>query len=142
MLLRIGEHFGLRGPAVDKENLAALAEQRKKATDGALADVKNMTLTVIDGDFPREVLAGQNLVFSEYKMPARRNTPEYYDAKSKKPAGKRQGVLNLGQLDPSSGRLGGFRLGAVRVGVVVSLMLALALVGMTLARRHRNSTAS
>jgi len=70
-------------------------------------------------------------------MPARRNTPEYYDVKSKKPAGKRQGVLKLGQLDyPSSERLGGFRLGAVRVGAVVSLMMALALVGMTLVRRR------
>ncbi len=69
-------------------------------------------------------------------MPARRNTPEYYDVKSKKPAGKRQGVLKLGQLDvPNSQKPGGFRLGAVRVGVVVSLMLALALVGMALARR-------
>ena len=37
MLLRVGEHFGLRGPAIDKENLAALAEQRKKATEAAMA---------------------------------------------------------------------------------------------------------
>ena len=70
-----------------------MAEQRKKATDAALADIKKMTLTVIDGDFPREVLGGQNLVFSQYKMPARRNNAAYYDAKTKKPAGKRQGVL-------------------------------------------------
>jgi hypothetical protein len=139
MLLRIGEHFGLRGPAVDKENLAALAEQRKKATDQALADVKNMTLTVIDGDFPREVLAGQNLVFSQYKMPARRNSPEYYDVKSKKPAGKRQGVLKIGQLDPPGRqRLGSsFRLGSVSLGLVVSLALGLIMLGLTLTGGRR-----
>jgi len=102
-----------------------------------LADVKNMTLTVIDGDFPREVLAGQNLVFSEYKMPARRNTPEYYDVKSKKPAGKRQGVLKLGQLSsPGSRRPGGSRLGAIGPGLIVSLTLALTMIGLSIVRRR------
>ncbi len=56
MLLRIGEHFGLRGPEIDKLNLAALDKEREKAVKDALADVKKMTLTVIDGDFPREVV--------------------------------------------------------------------------------------
>ena len=116
---------------------AAAAQIQAAATKRGLRQLAGMTLTVVDGDFPREVLAGQNLVFSDYKMPARRNTAEYYDVKSKKPAGKRQGVLKLGRLDvPGSQRLGGFRLGAVRVGVVVSLMLALAFVGMTLMRRR------
>ena len=136
MLLRIGEHFGLRGGAIDKENLASLAKKREEAVKEALDDVKNMTLTVIDGDFPREVLAGQNLVFSQYNMPARRNTPEYYDAKSKQPSGKRQGVLKLGQLDAADFKRlsGSFRLRSV-LGVVVSLTLALAILGLTLARR-------
>ncbi len=56
MLLRIGEHFGLRGPEIDKLNLAALDKEREKAVKDALANVKKMTLTVIDGDFPREVV--------------------------------------------------------------------------------------
>ncbi len=32
-LLRIGEHFGLRGGEIDKENLEALVDARKKTTD-------------------------------------------------------------------------------------------------------------
>ena len=57
--------------------------------------------------------------------------------KSKKPAGKRQGVLKLGRLDSPSPRLGGFRLGAVHVGVVVSLMLALTMIGLSIIRRRK-----
>ena len=34
MLLRIGEHFGLRGPEIDKLNLAALDKEREKAVEG------------------------------------------------------------------------------------------------------------
>jgi hypothetical protein len=97
-LLRIGEHFGLRGPEIDKQNLDSLAVERSKATAEAVAELKNMTLTVIDGDFPREVVAGQNMAFSEYSMPARRNRAEFYDAKTKQPGGKLEGLLKLGEL--------------------------------------------
>ena len=74
----------------------------------AIADLKKMTLTVIDGDFPREVLAGQNLVFAEFRMPRRRNKPEVYDVKTKQPGGRKPGVLKLGWLDaaPRSGTPG------------------------------------
>lgn len=57
-----------------------------------------MTLTVVDGDFPRELLARQNLTFAEYNMPAKRNSPESYDAKLNKPAPKKQGILKVGAL--------------------------------------------
>ena len=66
-----------------------------------------MTMTVIDGDFPREVVGAQNLIFGEYRMPARRNSSDFYDAKDKKPAGKREGTLKLGALDPPARRAGG-----------------------------------
>ena len=55
-----------------------------------------MTLSVIDGNFPREVLANQNLTFANYKMPSRRNSSRFYDATTKKPAGVKQGNLTLG----------------------------------------------
>jgi hypothetical protein len=58
-----------------------------------------MTLTVLDGDFPREVLARKNLTFGQYKMPARRNTRENYDAKTNGPGGKQEGLLKLGHID-------------------------------------------
>src|SRR5207247_10279103 len=69
MLLRIGENFGLRGPEIDKLNLAALDKEREKAVKDALGDLTKMSMTVIDGDFPREVVGAQNLIFGEYKMP-------------------------------------------------------------------------
>ncbi len=100
-LLRIGERFGLRGPEIDKLNEASLAELRSKTLEGALEALKGMTLTVIDGDFPRELLAKQNLKFVEHRMPARLNSPEFYDAKSFGPAPKQVGVLHLGALDRS-----------------------------------------
>src|SRR5438128_1058989 len=104
MLLRIGENFGLRGPEVDKLNLAALDKERDKAVKDAADDLKKMSLTVIDGDFPREVVGAQNLIFGEYRMPARRNSSEFYDAKEKKPSGKREGTLKLGALEPAAQR--------------------------------------
>ncbi|MCH7727777.1 MAG: DUF2330 domain-containing protein [Planctomycetes bacterium] len=100
VLLRIGERFGLRGADIDKLNAKSLQESREKTLKGSLADLKNLTLTVVDGDFPREVLAKQNLTFTEYRMPQRRNTPSAYDTKTNKPAGPKQGILKVGALVP------------------------------------------
>ncbi len=97
--LRIGEHFGLRGPEIDKSNEDALAEMADKATKAALKDLNSMTLTVLDGDFPREVLSSRNLTFATYKMPARRNNSLNYDPKTNKPGAKKQGVLKIGAVD-------------------------------------------
>ena len=65
-------------------------------------------------------------------MPARRNTAEFYDAKDKKPAGKREGTLKLGALEPAGQRGGAFRLGFVMLGALVSV----GLVVLGLARRR------
>jgi len=136
MLLRIGEHFGLRGPEIDKLNLAALDKEREKAVKEALADVKKMTMTVIDGDFPREVVGAQNLIFAEYRMPARRNSREFYDAHDKKPAGKREGTLRLGALEARPAKRGGaFRFGIITLGSVTGLVAGAI---MFLRRRHHN----
>jgi hypothetical protein len=132
MLLRIGENFGLRGPEIDKLNLAALDREREKAVKDALGDLKKMTMTVIDGDFPREVVGAQNLIFGEYRMPARRNSSDFYDAKDKKPAGKREGMLKLGALEPAAQRGGTLRLGFIMLGALVSV----GLVVLGLARRR------
>jgi len=101
-LLRIGERFGLRGGEIDKLNMEALAEDRARIVENALADLKGMTLTVIDGDFPREVLAQKNLTFVGYHMPQRRNDPSLYDAKKHGPAPRQAGTRldgKLGALD-------------------------------------------
>ncbi len=98
-LLRIGERFGLRGGEIDKLHTDALKADRKKIVDAAVAKLKGMTLTVIDGDFPREVLGSKNLTFGEYRMPQRRNRAEVYDTKTKGPAPQRGGVLKVGKLE-------------------------------------------
>jgi hypothetical protein len=129
MLLRIGEHFGLRGPEIDKLNLATLDKEREKAVKDAAGDLKHMTMTVIDGDFPREVVGAQNLIFGEYRMPTRRNSSEFYDAKEKKSAGKREGTLKRGALEPPVKRNNGFRLSFITLGTIGGL--ALLFIGLT-----------
>lgn len=98
-LLQVGEYFGLRGKEIDDENALALAKTRTEATDAGIDMLKGMTLSVIDGDFPREVVARQNLKFANYKMPAGRNKAESYDSKVFGPGGKKEGVLKLGWID-------------------------------------------
>jgi hypothetical protein len=99
MLLRIGERLGLRGPDIDKFNEKALETERQQTVDAALNDLDSMTLTVVDGNFPREVLAKQNLKFTSYRMPSRRNKREFYDATKMVPGGKPQsGTLHFGAI--------------------------------------------
>ena len=80
-LLRIGEHFGLRGADIDKQNAIALKAQREQTVKKGLDLLAGMTLTVVDGDFPREVIAKENLTFASYNMPRHQNRTEMYDAK-------------------------------------------------------------
>ncbi len=98
-LLVLGERLGLRGTDIDKLHSDALKQERQATVNKAIEGLKTMTLNVIDGDFPREVLADKNLVFAEYKMPNRRNQAQIYDAKVKGPAPQQGGVLKVGQLD-------------------------------------------
>ena len=139
MLLRIGESLNLRGPAIDKLNEGALAEQREKIVAKSLKDIKGMTLSVIDGNFPREVLANQNLAFANYRMPARRNTATFYDANTKKPAGRKQGMVVEGALSfndadqaPGTAEESGFSRPAG-----LGLVLSLSVIGLVLIRRRR-----
>lgn len=98
VLLRIGERLGLRGGEIDNLHSQAITESRNKATAGALKLLAGMTLTVVDGDFPREVIASRNLNFAEYQMPTRRNSPVNYNARTKGPQSAPAGVLRTGQL--------------------------------------------
>ena len=84
-LLRIGERLGLRGPNVDRLNKAAIQEDLDKTTEAALAALKKMTLTVVDGDFPREVISSQNLTFDEFRMPGAKNSSTVYHCVQKGP---------------------------------------------------------
>lgn len=98
-LLRIGEYLGLRGKDIDRENAMALAEERSKTTDKGLDSIKGMTMTVVDGDFPRQVIANENLTFVQYKMPQSRNDALNYDANRFGPGTKKEGILKVGAID-------------------------------------------
>ena len=98
-LLNIGEHFGLRGPDIDRKNATALKVDREKTVASGLELLKSMTLTVVDGDFPREVLAEENLTFANYRMPRNRNNTLNYDANRFGPGSKKEGTLKVGSID-------------------------------------------
>ncbi len=93
VLLRIDERMGLRGPEIDVVREEAFAEEREQVVNEALDGLLDMTMTVIDGDFPREALAKENLTFASFAMPAERNSPLVYDAKFLGPARKQTGIV-------------------------------------------------
>ncbi|MEK6234872.1 MAG: DUF2330 domain-containing protein, partial [Planctomycetales bacterium] len=136
-LLRIGERLGLRGPKIDELHLASLEKQAEQAVSESFASMKQMTLTVVDGDFPREVLASRNLAFADYRMPARRNKPRQYDATIKGPAPQRSGVLKLGALEIPAPQEEQVASAPLRTSGV--LFIASALLGLLFVRRTRTS---
>lgn len=81
-LLRINEHFGLRGPEIDAAVAATQDKALEEISATAIQDLKEMTLTLVDGDFPRQVIANQNLGFADYRIPAARNKASIYDSKT------------------------------------------------------------
>jgi putative membrane-bound dehydrogenase-like protein len=81
----------------------ALARERDKAVKSALEDLKKMTLTVVDGDFPREVVGSQKLIFGEYRMPPRKG-PSAREETKKERVGHRQGTLKAGTLEAPAQR--------------------------------------
>lgn len=93
-LLAIGESLGLRGPELDAMHRLALETEREEMINQALTDLYGMTLTVIDGDFPREVIANQNLTFVAYNMPTEKNHREQYDSKYNGPAPAMGGFIS------------------------------------------------
>jgi hypothetical protein len=66
-LLKIGERLGLRGEELDALHRAALEKARAASVERSLAALDHMTLTIVEGDFPRETLAKDNdaSLFSE-----------------------------------------------------------------------------
>lgn len=92
-LLNIGETLGLRGRIIDDLNRAELKKQRDKLGKQALSRLRGMTLTVIDGDFDRNVLAKQNLKFQRFRMASSENNRLRYDAVRQGPGFNQGGKL-------------------------------------------------
>jgi hypothetical protein len=65
-LLKIGERLGLRGEEVDKLIGEVIAKERLAAAEAVKDAYQGMVLTVIEGDFPRDVIARQNLHFEAF----------------------------------------------------------------------------
>ncbi len=81
-LLNIGESLGLRGKEIDALHRKAIKEEQAQIFRGARKRLRRMTLTVIDGDFPRDLLAQENLRFERFAMKRKDNHPGMYDAKN------------------------------------------------------------
>ena len=142
MLLAVGERLGLRGPEIDKLNEASLKTEREETVKQGLEDLKGMTLSVIDGSFPREVLASRNLTFSPYKMPGRRNKREFYDAKTLKPAPVQAGAIHYGavsRLELPTPAVVADKSRADSWSSLALLMLPCMVIGLTLAMRRRRT---
>ena len=135
-LLAVGERLGLRGGEIDKLNAESLKKESEETIAKGIKDLGKMTLTVVDGDFPREVLGGQNLTFAEYRMPTRRNNAESYDANIKRPGGKKQGLLKLGRLELPAAQVAGAESVSRTSGWVLAGITAL-LFGAMIIRRRR-----
>ena len=67
-LYLVNEALGLRGSHLDRIVRQSLQEIREKEIDGALEDLKKMTLTVIRGDLPRMVIRYQDLTLSAHQI--------------------------------------------------------------------------
>lgn len=78
--LNISHELGLDGEEIDALHGQAAKVERGQEYDAALVDLLDMTLTVIDGMFDKDVLRRDNLNFASYEMPAARNTPANYHA--------------------------------------------------------------
>lgn len=101
-LLRIGEHFGLRGKEIDQLIRDTGADEAEKLAANAIGKLEELTLTVIDGDFPREVLANDNLRFADFEMAANRNSSLRYNVPTHGPTKQKQGILISWNLDDRS----------------------------------------
>jgi len=74
-ILNISESLGLRGKEIDGLHAEVLAAALREESEAALSDLKKMHLTVLDGIFPGEVLASQNLSFSSFEIGEAQNQP-------------------------------------------------------------------
>jgi Na+-transporting methylmalonyl-CoA/oxaloacetate decarboxylase gamma subunit len=143
-LLQVGEHFGLRGKEIDDENALALAEIRNETTEAGIELLANMTLTVVDGDFPREVVARENLTFANYDMPPRRNRAESYDSKLFGPGSKKEGILKVGSVDWKNvdQQIAADELQAKRTRGTFAWLVSFAAIGMVLTLTVRRRAAA
>ncbi len=94
VLLDIGERLNLRGPEIDALHDKTLDAEREEIAAAAIKQLESMSLTVIDGDFEREVVAAQNVYFTSFEMNPSRNTPRRSNARTFGPSEEGPGILS------------------------------------------------
>jgi hypothetical protein len=77
-LLNVNEALGLRGAEVDKLLEDAIQARRDEALGRVTGDLREYTLTVIDGDFGQSWLRANNLRFAGWSMPPDRNDAAHW----------------------------------------------------------------
>lgn len=90
-LLRVGEALDLRGPEIDAMHEAHLEVERDASAQAALGALEGMTMSVIDGEFPLQLMKDQDLTFSKFAMAKDKNVATLYDCKRDGPAWPVQG---------------------------------------------------
>ena len=84
-LLRIGEALDLRGPEIDAMHEAHLEVERDASAQKALGALEGMTMSVVDGEFPIQLMKDQDLTFSRFAMAKDKNTRQAYDCRGDGP---------------------------------------------------------
>ena len=95
-LLNISEELGMRGKDIDILHKNTVEKESELIYEKTLKLLRKMTLTVIDAEFPVAFVAKDNLYFVNYRMKAKKNTPEFYDAKTMAGIGKKSGPVFWG----------------------------------------------
>lgn len=136
VLQDIGEHLDMRGKDLDRMHADALARKRLRVATAALKTLNGMTLTIIDGEYPRDVLARDNLHFEEYAMHSSDNGPLSYDANTREAQERRTGTLYYGDLPTRSSQKR-----TASSGHPASALLLLVGLGMVVALRKKKDSA-
>lgn len=92
-LVEVGFRLGMTNEHVDALHREAVRASHAEELEERLDDLAEMTLTVLDGDFPRGVLRLKNLTLAHFELPAERNRREVYDARHGGPPPEREGAL-------------------------------------------------
>ena len=99
-MLAINERFNLRGEEIEPLILKTLRKERINQIAPALLELQEMTMTVIDGDFPKEFLSKNNLHFREFTMKQSLNTSRRYHSVEQGPVKEKGGrLLSQSEID-------------------------------------------
>jgi hypothetical protein len=71
----VAERMGLKGTQIDEFIYTAIGDQRARETAAQIGALEKMTLSVVEGDFPREILRQEDLAFAPFALPAAAPAP-------------------------------------------------------------------